>query len=77
MRAFLLAVMVLLLSASVSAAPTPQAAVSEAKLFLMNINPLLFLVAGVLLIIASTLAKYIGIALILIGIASLVVAMIT
>lgn len=75
MRASLLAVMVLLLSASVSAASTSQVAVSDAKLFLMSINPLLFLVAGVILIIASSMAKYIGIALILIGIASFVVTL--
>jgi len=75
MRVSLLAVMVLLLSASVSAEAASQVAVSDAKLFLMSINPILFLVAGVILIIASSMAKYIGIALLLIGIASLVITL--
>jgi|GEM_PF-5165244 len=69
----LIAVMVLFLVASVSAAEPPNAqnSIDSAANFILSINPLFLIVGGILLIVASSLAKLIGVGLLLIGIVSL------
>ena len=63
------AVLVLLLIASASAAePGQQSITSQIKGFFATVNPFLLIAAGVLLFIASNLAKMIGIRLLVVGV---------
>ncbi len=68
----LIAVMVLLLATSV-AAEAGQSSMNDAKNFLSSVNPLILIVAGILLVLASSLAKFIGILLLIVGAVALVV----
>ena len=77
-RPHLIAVLVLLLAASVSAQTTgTEAQTSQSGLdMLLSINPLILIVAGIILFLAAGLAKYVAIALVLIGVVSLIISLI-
>jgi hypothetical protein len=62
------AVLVLLLIASASAAEPQQSVTSQIKGFFSTVNPFLLIAAGILLFIASGLAKMIGIILLIVGV---------
>jgi hypothetical protein len=71
----LLAVMVLLLITFASAEESQPDAVDQATSFITSINPLILIAAGVVLILASSLAKVIGILLLIVGIIVLVLSL--
>ncbi len=71
----LVAVMVLLLAATVLAQGVGQNETPDSTTdFIMDINPVVLIIAGVVLFFASNLAKLIAIVLILVGIASLIIS---
>ncbi len=74
----LVAVVVLVLAASASAQPqTGEKGTAETvKDLILGINPIILLAAGILLFLASNLAKLIAVLLIIIGLAGLILSVI-
>ena len=71
----LIAVMVLLLATTAMAQEEGQGGtLDSATSFIMGINPLVLIIAGVVLFFASNLAKLIAIVLVLVGAVSLIVS---
>jgi|GEM_PF-6414735 len=74
MKAFI-AVMVLLLATTAMAQEESQGGTLDSVTsFIIGINPLILIIAGIVLFFASNLAKLIAIVLILVGAASLIVS---
>ncbi len=74
----LVAVLVLLLATTAVAQEgegSNGGALDSATNFILGVNPVILIIAGIVLFFASNLAKLIAIALVLIGIASLVVSL--
>lgn len=74
-RLALVAALVLLFSSSVAAqAPAEENSSGSPLDMLLSINPWILIAAGIILFLAANLAKYVAIALVILGIASLIVS---
>jgi hypothetical protein len=68
----LIIVLIILLSTSVAAETTPVDSLKDIKDFVLGMNPIILVIAGLVLYFASNLAKLVAIILILVGAASLI-----
>jgi hypothetical protein len=72
---FILPILLMMLFVSLAVAETTEDNGSRSTVdFILSLNPFILIIAGILLFFAANLAKFIGIALALIGVVSLVLS---